>query len=200
MAITQKEPTAQEQLLKDVTAFLTNAAIPYMVTGSLSVIRYGRLRTSHDIDFIIEGKESDSPKIKEAFQSLPRKEFVVDPLHIQEAVHTASQFNIFHLPTCLKLDFWLLKNTPFDQERFRRKKDIHVFDQIVTFSSPEDTILQKFLWYRESQIEKHLIDAAFVYQIQKDTLDEAYLESWAKKHNTTSFLEEIAVMDLEPHY
>jgi hypothetical protein len=192
--------TPQEQLLKDITSFLNEANIQYMVTGSVSVIRYGRQRTSHDIDFIIEANESDSKRIKEAFQSLPRKEFIVDPLYIVEAVNSAGQFNIFHLPTSLKLDFWLLQNTPFDKERFKRRKDIYVFDQRITFTSPEDTILQKFLWYKASKIEKHLIDAAFVYQIQKDNLDEVYLHEWAKKQNTTSLLNEIATMDLEEHY
>ncbi|HSW96366.1 MAG TPA: hypothetical protein VLF89_00920 [Candidatus Saccharimonadales bacterium] len=108
--------TPQEQLLKNITSFLNKIHIQYMVTGSVSVIRYGRQRTSHDIDFIIEAKESDSKRVQEAFQSLPRKEFVVDPLYIVEAVHSASQFNVFHLPTSLKLDFWLLQDTPFDKE------------------------------------------------------------------------------------
>ncbi|HSW96367.1 MAG TPA: hypothetical protein VLF89_00925 [Candidatus Saccharimonadales bacterium] len=85
-------------------------------------------------------------------------------------------------------------------KRFKRRKDIFVFNQTITFTSPEDIILQKFLWYQDSKIEKHLIDAAFVYQIQKDELDEVYLASWAKRQNTISLLNEIATMDLEEHY
>lgn len=115
MNLEKRAPTLQEQLLRDVTAFLQRQHIPYMVTGSVSVIRYGRQRTSHDIDFIIEAKQADVPHIQEAFLALPHKEFVVDEVMIKDAILHASQFNIFHLPTSLKLDFWLLTNTPFDQ-------------------------------------------------------------------------------------
>lgn len=198
--MTKENSTQQEQLLRDISSFLNKMHIPYMVTGSVSVIRYGRQRTSHDIDFIIEAKKEDSKKIKEAFESLPHNEFIVDPSYIAEAVKEARQFNVFHLPTALKLDFWLLQETPFDQERFRRRKNINAFNQIITFTSPEDTILQKFLWYQDSKVEKHLIDAAFVFQIQEETLDKEYLNHWAKKQDTLELLQEIAIMDLEPHY
>ena len=171
-----------------------------MVTGSVSVIFYGRPRASHDIDFVIDTKRENLEKIKTVFSSL-NDEFVVDTSSIDLAINKHHHgFNILHLPTMLKLDFWFLKNHPFDKERFRRKKKIKLFGQEMVFSSPEDTILQKFLWYKESKIEKHLVDAAFVYQIQKKILDEKYLISWTKKHNTTDLLQEIAEIDLEQHY
>ena len=194
------QDSQQEQLLKDIATFLQEAHIPYMVTGSVSSIFYGRPRASHDIDFIIEAENNESQRIREVFASLPRREFVVDPLYIEEAVSQKTQFNIFHLPTGLKLDFWLLKETSFDKQRFKRRKDVHVFGQTITFASPEDTILKKLLWYQESNSEKHLIDAAFVYQIQKGNLDEVYLQTWAKRHKTTKLLQEISEIDLEQHY
>ena len=36
----------------------------------------------------------------------------------------------------------------------------------MEMASAEDTILQKLKWFRMGKIEKHLVDAAFVYQIQ----------------------------------
>lgn len=193
-------PTPQEQLLKDIADLLNHAHIPYMVTGSLSVIRYGRIRASHDIDFILEASSADRQKVSEAFASLPRKEFIVDPIQVESAVGDTTQFNIFHLPTGLKLDFWLLKNTPFDKERFKRRKNLPLYGTKIVFASPEDTILKKLLWYKESKIEKHLIDAAFVYQIQKGNLDMKYLADWARKQKTEKLLHEISVIDLEEHY
>ena len=49
----------QEELLKEITSFLHKANIPYMVTGSLSIIFYGRPRASHDIDFVVEAEDKD---------------------------------------------------------------------------------------------------------------------------------------------
>lgn len=190
----------QEQLLKEITTLLQKAHISYMVTGSVSVIFYGRPRASHDIDFVIEAQKEDIDKITNTFVSLPQNIFIVDTSAIADAVVHKRMFNILHLPTMLKLDFWLLQDNAFDRQRFKRRRNLQVFGQQMTFASPEDTILKKLLWYRESKIEKHLIDAAFVYQIQEKNLDIAYLNKWAKKHNTAQLLKEITSMDLEAHY
>lgn len=197
----QKEKqTLQEQLLKDITSLLANASIPYMVTGSLSVILYGRPRASHDIDFIIEAEEKDIDNIIQVFLSLPHNEFIVQSSLIEDAVMHKSMFNVLHLPTMLKLDFFLLKNEEFDKSRFKRRKTIVLFGQSMIFASPEDTILIKLLWYKDSKIEKHLIDAAFVYQVQEEDLDKTYLKKWAKKHKTVGILKELVLINLEQHY
>ncbi len=195
-----RKDLGQEQLLKDITSLLQGAKIPYMVTGSLSVIFYGRPRASHDIDFIIEAEKKDIERIKQTFLSLPLSEFMVDTSMIEDAVNNKFQFNVLHLPTMLKLDFWLLTHSEFDISRFKRRKNINVFGQSMTFASAEDTILIKLLWYKDSKIEKHLIDAAFVYQIQEKNLDKNYLQTWVKKQKTEKYLKELAIINLEEHY
>jgi hypothetical protein len=100
----------------------------------------------------------------------------------------------------LKLDFWLLQDNSYNKERFSRRKKVHLFNQAMTFATPEDTILIKLLWYKNSRSEKHFIDAAFVYQIQEEKLDKEYLAKWAREQKTTRFLREIAGVDLEQHY
>jgi hypothetical protein len=196
----QSKDPGQEELLKEITTLLTKEKIPYMITGSVSVIFYGRPRASHDIDFIIEASSNDLLKIQTAFEKLPHKEFITDPYLIETAIENKMQFNVLHLPTMLKLDFWILQDTEFDKERFKRKKFIDIFGQKMAFASPEDTILIKLLWYKESKIEKHLIDAAFVYQLQKESLDHRYLDKWVKKQKTVKTLNELENIDLVEHY
>lgn len=196
----QSKDPGQEELLKDITALLTKEKIPYMITGSVTVIFYGRPRASHDIDFIIEAKKGDLPKIQKAFAKLPHNEFIADPHLIKTAITNKRQFNVLHLPTMLKLDFWILQDTEFDKERFKRKKFIDIFGQKMSFASPEDTILIKLLWYKDTKIEKHFIDAAFVYQLQSQGLDYKYLEKWIKKHKTVKVFKELATIDLVEHY
>lgn len=198
--VKQTTNTGQEQLLKEITSLLSKARIPYMITGSVSVIFYGRPRASHDIDFIIEARKRDIEKVIQAFASLHHNEFIVDPLMIKDAIENKRQFNILHLPTMLKMDFWLLTNTQFDKERFKRRKKIRLFNQPMVFASPEDTILIKLLWHVESRIEKHLVDAAFVYQIQERKLDKSYLANWSQKHKTEKLLKGLATIDLEQYY
>ncbi|EKD86044.1 MAG: hypothetical protein ACD_37C00503G0003 [uncultured bacterium] len=193
------QSTSQEQLLREITKILQKSKIPYMVTGALSVIFYSKPRFSHDIDFVIEAQKKDIEKVKKAFASLPH-DFIVQEDLIEDAIVNQLNFNILHLPTMIKLDFFLLKDDKFDRVSFNRRENVTAFGQKMSFTSPEDTILKKLLWYIDTKIEKHLIDAAFVYQIQKANLDKKYLFNWAKKHNTTKLLREIALINLEPHY
>jgi len=196
----QQRDLGQEELLKQVTLLLNQSHIPYMVTGALSVILYGRPRASHDIDFVIEAEEKDIQKITAVFQGLPQNEFIVQPAQIAAAITHKQMFNLLHLPTMLKLDFFLLSDEAFDKSRFQRRKTIRLFGQKITFASPEDMILIKLLWYKQAKIEKHLIDAAFVYQVQGENLDKTYLKSWAEKHKTATLLKKLARIDLAQHY
>ena len=189
----------QGRLLKEITSFLGKNKIPYMITGAWSVIFYGRPRASHDIDFVIEAKTLDIEKVKKAFSILSH-DFLVQEDQIEDAIINNYNFNILHLPTMLKLDFFLLENDEFDKSRFQRKKRKKILGQHMYIASPEDTILKKLLWYKDSKIEKHLIDAAFVYQIQNENLDKSYLSKWARKHKTSDLLNELKLIDLESHY
>ena len=189
----------QGRLLKEITSFLGKNKISYMITGAWSVIFYARPRASHDIDFVIEAKMRDIEKVKKAFSILSH-DFLVQEDQIEDAIKQGLSFNILHLPTMLKLDFFLLENSEFDKSRFQRKKRKKILGQYMYIASPEDTILKKLLWYDESKIEKHLIDAAFVYQIQNDILDKSYLSKWARKHKTTDLLNELKLINLENYY
>lgn len=170
----------QAELLKKIASFLREYQIPYMITGAWSVIFWGRPRASHDIDFVIELSKNDIRKAENAFKRLSG-EFLIQAGAIEEAILKKNMFNVLHLPTMLKMDFWLLKEEPFDKSRFSRKKNEMIFGQEMAVASPEDTIIQKLRWYKESKIEKHLVDAAFVYRIQERKLDKKYLERWVKE-------------------
>lgn len=189
----------QGTLLKEITSFLGKNKIPYMITGAWSAIFYGRPRASHDIDFVVEIHKENTRRVIEVFRKLP-SEFLVQPRQIKSAVLGKSMFNILHLPSVLKLDFWILQDDTFNKSRFARRKKEKILGQYMYIASPEDTILKKLLWYKESKIEKHFIDSAFVYQIQEKNLDKAYLRRWAKKQKTTKLLQELNTIDLEQHY
>lgn len=186
----------QAQLLKAVTYFLENNKISYMVTGAWSAIYYGRPRASHDIDFVVEFGDKDIEKILKIFKSLPEI-FLVQIESIQEAAKYKSMFNIIHLPTMLKLDFWLLTDKEFDKARFKRKKKVKILGQNMEMATAEDTIIQKLIWYEMGEIEKHLVDAAFVFQIQKKNLDKKYLNLWVKKLNLGKYYQKLGKINLE---
>ena len=188
----------QAELLKNIAAFLDKNKIPYMLTGALSVVYYGRPRASHDIDFVVEIQKNEVKRILRAFKTL-QTEYLLQLETIEEAIKTKGMFNIVYLPTYLKLDFWLLTDDPFDKERFKRRQRVKLLDQFMTISTPEDTIIQKLRWYKEAKIEKHLVDAAFVYQIQKKGLDQKHLKDWIKKLKLTRLFQQLHKIDLEKY-
>lgn len=187
----------QAEFLTTISSFLDAHSISYMITGAWSVIFYGRPRASHDIDFVVDLYEKDIDRTLAAMRELPT-EFSVQPKAVETSIKERDMFNIIHLPTYLKLDFWLLQADPFDQSRFKRRKRVEVLGRPMVFASREDTILQKLRWYKQAKLEKHIVDAAFVYQIQKQ-LDKKYLDMWAQKLGVTRYLKQLASIDLEQY-
>lgn len=190
--------TDQAELLKFITSFLEEHHLEYMITGSLAVIYYGRPRASHDIDFVVEVPQREVKATVKALQKLAQ-DYMVDAAGIREAIAKKDQFNLLHYETMLKLDFWLVRDEPFDKLRFSRRQKVAIFGQEMVMSTPEDTILQKLRWYQMGKIEKHLVDAAFVLQIQKDNLDRQYLEKWAKKLKIEKDFRELGEINLEDY-
>lgn len=189
---------AEESLLITLAEFFHAHAIPYMITGAWSVIFYGRPRASHDIDFVVDLFPKDVQRTVQALASLP-SEFTVYPESVREGIEQRNIFQIYHKPTIMKIDVWLLTNDPFDQVRFKRKKYVNIIGKNVSIASAEDTILQKLRWYKEAKIEKHIIDAAFVYQIQGKRLDKRYITAWAKKLGITRYINKLGSINLEQY-
>jgi protein-tyrosine-phosphatase len=62
----------------------------------------------------------------------------------------------------------------------------------AAFPAPEDTILTKLRWAKESGgSEKHFGDALRVYEVQHGSLDVSYLKSWARKLVVSPMLQRI---------
>lgn len=190
--------TGQAKVLKDITHFLNLQKIPYMITGSWSSIYYGRPRASHDIDFVVELPIENIERIIRVFSKLPET-FMLQLETIKEAIENKSLFQVVHLPTTLKVDFWVLTDRGFDIARFMRRKKVKLFNQFMEMSTPEDTVIQKLIWYKKGGIEKHLVDAAFVLQIQGKNLDKEYLNGWLKKLKLEKYYKEMKEIDLEEH-
>lgn len=188
----------QAELLKVITSLLNKYKIPYMITGAWSVIYYGRPRASHDIDFVVDLKPEVIEIFIKALQTLS-SDFSYDVNDIKESVAKKNIFQILHLPSYLKFDCWLLQNNPFDISRFSRRIRVKLLGQYMYIASMEDTILQKLRWYKEAHIEKHIVDAAFVYQVQKKNLDKKYLKLWVKRLVVGRYYREMQKIDLEKY-
>lgn len=172
-------------LLKLVVSRLEKIEIPYMLTGGLAVSFWGLPRTTHDIDVIIEAQGKDKDKIINIF----KKDFYISEEAITQAIEQKFTFNIIHFKSGLKIDFWLVKKDPYRISEFKRRLKKKIFGKDIFIISPEDLILSKLLWYKESESTRHLEDVQSILKISK--VDLSYIKNWAKKQSTIKIFNKI---------
>ena len=111
-----------------------------------------------------------------------RSDHYLSDTAMRRAIQQAGQFNIIHIPSGIKVDMIVLKPDDYSRteiQRGRRLASPGEFD--VWFASPEDVILNKLVYYREGGSEKHLRDIASMLLVQGDSIDRAYIASWASR-------------------
>jgi len=166
-----------------------------MVTGSMASNAWGIPRTTHDLDFVIQLPPSQTPRFVAAFE---KPDYSVDELSIRNAYKPPHQFNVIHIPSALKADFWQLTPNPFEQEMFsRRIKDIW-FHEVIWLATAEDVILHKLFWNKITPSDRQLGDVAGVIQVQKEKLDRDYMRPWAKELGVSAELEKALTGQIKP--
>jgi len=187
----------EQELLLDCLRRLNAHEIAYMLTGSMASNAWGIPRTTHDLDFVIQLPPSQVPRFVLAFQS---DDYFVDEAMIGSAYHPPHQFNVIHVPSALKVDFWMLKPDEFEREMFRRKvKDLWLGEP-VWLATAEDVVLHKLYWNKLTPSDRQLGDVAGVVTVQRGQLDENYLRKWAVVLGVTSELEAALAGKIKPKH
>jgi hypothetical protein len=165
-----------EELALDVAARLDRAGVPYMLTGALAVNYHGAPRSTHDIDIVVVIAPADVRRIK----AMLEPDYEVAEESIRAALREGSMFNAIHDETGFKVDFWMRKGDDYGREAFARRKQYPYDHSTVSIATPEDVIVTKLDWFKQSDIDKHYSDARGVYAVQKDILDTAYIDRWCE--------------------
>src|SRR4026209_2188635 len=132
----------EQELLQDCLKRLNDAGVHYMLTGSMAGNGRGIPRTAHDYDFLVPLPPSQVERLAAAF----RGDYFLDEATIRTAYQPPYQFNAIHVPSALKIDFWMLRPVPFEREMFARKLRHDLFGQTAWIATPEDLILHKLYW------------------------------------------------------
>ncbi len=176
----------EQELLLDCLRRLNAAGIPYMLTGSMASNAWGIPRTTHDLDFVIQLPPSQVPRMVTAFTG----DYFIDAPAVQAAYQPPHQFNVIHVPSALKADFWMLKSTPFDREMFGRRVRDQWFGEPLWLATAEDVMLHKLYWDKLTPSERQRGDVAGVLAVQGARLDRTYLRRWAAEIGVTDTLED----------
>ena len=137
------------QTLKKVSSILQNEKIPYMLTGSVALSLYATPRMTRDIDMVVEVQASDIPKLEDAFKD----RFFFQSEAAVKAVASRGIFNVLDLESMVKVDLIVKKDVPYQKEAFDRRKTLDVAGLQVSVITPEDLILSKLDWARESKMK-----------------------------------------------
>lgn len=92
--------------------------------------------------------------------------------------------------TVVKVDCVVRKRAAYRQEEFHRRRPIEVQGQRIWIVAPEDLILSKLYWARESLSELQLGDVRNILEAVP-SLDWAYMEHWARELGIEPMLERV---------
>ena len=165
----------EREFLVDVLDRLHRAAVDYMLTGSMASNYWGIPRTTHDLDFVLATGPDQVDRLVAAFD----EGLFLQGESVRSAFRPPFQFNVLDERSALKADFWILRDDPFEQAAFARRRQVDVFGTRAWIATPEDILLHKLYWHRLTPSDRQLHDAAGVYAVQGDALDTAHLHHWA---------------------
>ncbi len=178
---------SQADLLKRVTAALEGVGIAYMVAGSTGSSFHGHPRATNDLDIVI----APSKEQLDAFVALLGADYYVSAGAAKAALNDKTMFNVVDNATGWKVDLVVRKERAFSIEEFKRRRKVRMMESDVFIASPEDVILSKLEWAKNSGSEQQIRDALGVIEVQGDELDLAYLENWAGALNVADSLERL---------
>jgi hypothetical protein len=88
-------------------------------------------------------------------------------------------FNVIHEQYIVKVDLILRPDTDYARTAFKRRRSCDLFGQTVWVITPEDLILAKLNWARDSHSELQLNDVRAL--LRSEELDMFYIEKWIPK-------------------
>lgn len=172
------EPLDPEKLLVKIAEILERLKIKYFVTGGFAVSVWGRPRATFDIDIVIQVMESQISPLTKALRLVSKLNYIDEEM-AHKAVKSKREFNFIDSASGLKIDFIVGPDDEFSRLKFKRSHSKTIDGQKVYFISPEDLILSKLLWHKESLSTRQLEDVESVMRISGENLDWSYLEQWA---------------------
>jgi hypothetical protein len=158
-----------------------------MVTGSIAANFYAVPRMTRDIDVVIELSEHDADNLIRIFE----KDFYLEPNTVRAAARNKTMFNLIHNEYIIKVDFVVRKDSAYRRREFSRRRKISLENRPLFVVSPEDLILSKLDWAKDTESEVQLLDVRNLLKSVKG-LNRRYLATWAKRLGIESLYRRVA--------
>ena len=169
----------EHDLVRKVISTFESLDVSYFVTGSMASIAMGEPRYTNNIDIVTD---ISSDRIVQLLAAFPLSEYEHSELTDQKSVSKRFHLSIIHPPTGLAANIMLLADDDFERLRMSRRVQLEIDEETTGwFSSPEDVILKKLVFFKLGGTEKHLRDISGVLLVQGKLIDQEYLTLWAEK-------------------
>lgn len=159
--------------------------VDYMVVGSVAMRAYVPGRSTFDIDILVRMSEVQLAQLYDELGDAWLMEWDT----AVKCLASHSLFNVIHYATAWKLDLIPLKDEPFHQSEFLRRRKESILDTACYVQAPEDLILSKLQWGKRSNSARQMEDVRALLRAGL-ALDEAYLLNWAQVLNVSANLKE----------
>lgn len=167
-----------DRVLKKIVRALDRAGIGYMLTGSFASVVYGALRSTQDIDFVIEATEA---QLRPLLEGLSAEEYYFDPEAALEALRRESMFNVIDKEDSWKIDLIFRKSRPFSKEEFNRRQLTQMLGVSLFVATAEDIIIAKLEWAKLGHSRRQIEDASGIIRLRGETLDKSYVNKWVQE-------------------
>ena len=177
----------QTEFLEKLIGLIETAGIPYVVCGSLSSGLYGQPRATNDADIIIAPTQEQLGKLLKSLET----DYYISNEAALEAMKNRLMFNVIDNKLGWKADLIFRKDSPHQLSEFNRRIKAKLMGIELWVLSPEDVILSKLEWAKDSGSEMQFRDVFSVVKLQWDKLDWGYLSHWAKELGIENSLERV---------
>ncbi len=175
--------------LLPVVDALEALGVPYHVGGSVASSFVGVARATQDADLVADLQPEHAALLAQALEGT----YYADLERIAHAIRSRRSFNVIHLGTAYKVDVFVSKDTPFARENMARRVALEIpgLGRSLYFSSPEDIVLHKLLWYADGGgvSDRQWYDLQGVLRLQAKALDRDYLQTWADRLGVAELLQ-----------
>lgn len=173
-----------------VTQTLENYDIRYAVGGSLASSLHGVMRSTLDVDIVVDLLPEHIPLLVAALS----EQFYADGEMMRNAIEREGSFNLIHYDTAFKVDIFISKERPFSRTQLERRELTAITadpDRTIYITTPEDTILAKLEWYRlgGEASDRQWRDILGVLKTRAGDLDLGYMRRWAAELEVEDLLE-----------
>ncbi len=184
--------TALAQAFQELLAALDRTETLFLVGGSVASSAHGLARLTNDIDIVVDLPPGRAPEFCAAFGSA----FYADRDRVSRAVAAGRPFNVIHLASAYKFDFFPVGNDAFGRCELaanlsRAPSPAWKASSFQLPARKTPSLPSSSVFARGGVSDRQWSDILGVIKVQADRLDRAYLRKWAAQLAVADLLDEV---------